>query len=361
VAVGLRDKSSKWRIIEVFGLPEGVKEDVFEDAHVPTANETLNAGMPIAVSDPSDPRIDQGLAGALGVQSMLLAPLSFPGHQFGVVAYAYLSGPGVFNDAQVDFAKKAAASLSLSLENARLYETEHNIADRLQEALLTLPSEVPGIEFAHSYHSATEAARVGGDFYDIFELEHGRVGITIGDVAGKGLDAAVLTSLAKNAIRVHASQKGITPEVVLARANEVVYRSTPMESFVTVFFGILDARDGRLQYSNAGHTTAAIISREGTSKGVPATGPILGAFTGAVFGQGEVFVELGELLFLYTDGLTEARRDGVLLGEERVFDLLRKVKDAQPREAVHRVIDDVLAYTGGQLSDDLAMVALRRL
>jgi len=157
------------------------------------------------------------------------------------------------------------------------------------------------------------------DFYDIFELSNDHVGITIGDVAGKGLDAAVLTSLVKNTIRAHAGEKGKTSARILALTNDVVYRSTSTEAFTTVFFAILDRRDGRLSYANAGHTTAAIVGEDGSLSRLSATGPILGAFDNAEFGQSDACLETDELLFLYTDGLTEARRDRDQYGQERVF------------------------------------------
>ena len=326
------------------------------------APKVFLSSQPIIVPDIEDanPVVRESYA-SMGVQfgAYAIVPLRSRSRTIGTLIFGWRERHDMAPE-DVDFYASLGSELGVALENARLYETERSIADRLQEALLSLPDELPGISFAHAYHSASEAARVGGDFYDVFEIEHHLLGITIGDVAGKGLDAAVLTSLVKNAIRVHADEKGATPAHILALTNDVIYKATPTESFVTVFFGVLDARDGRLVYSNAGHTTAALVSGDGRANRISVTGPLLGAFENVEFGQAETCLDPDDLLFLYTDGLTEARRGRELFGEERLFDLLRREKGRLPAGAVSDVIDEVLEFTDGHLSDDLALLAVRR-
>jgi serine phosphatase RsbU (regulator of sigma subunit) len=276
----------------------------------------------------------------------------------GVLFFNYHERRHTFTLQEVAFAQRLSASLGLAIANAQLYETEHHIADRLQEALLALPDAVAGVEFAHSYHSAAEAGRVGGDFYDLFELDGGHVGVVVGDVAGKGLDAAVLTSLVKNTVRAHAAEKGCVPGRILDLTNDVVFKATNLEAFVTLFFGVIDT-DGRLVYANAGHTTAAVIRTDGTTEGLPATGPLLGAFDGVTFRQAETSLGRDATLFLYTDGLTEARRDGDLYGEERLFALLPSLRGLSAEDVVAGVMGDVTGYSGAELRDDLAVLALR--
>jgi serine phosphatase RsbU (regulator of sigma subunit) len=249
----------------------------------------------------------------------------------------------------------------MSMESARLFDAEHRIAETLQEALLAMPDRLPGIEFAHAYHSATEATRVGGDFYELFEIEPHRLGVLSGDVAGKGLKAAALTSLVKNTIRAHALEKGKKPAQILALTNEVVHQATQPETFVTVFFGVLDRRTGRFVYTNAGHTTGAVVRQDGTATRLGGTGSIVGAFRDAKFDQEEICLEPDDLLFLYTDGLTEARRDREFFGEQRVFDLLDELKHDDPSTVVRRVTEEAERFAGGSLKDDLALLAVRRL
>lgn len=310
-----------------------------------------------------DPSAHEGWEGSvgqrLGAREVLDAPLLLRGEDAGEMALYKLQGRH-FTEADLDFLRKASASVSLALQNAQRYGQEHEVAEALQEGLLALPEEIAGIQFAHAYHSAAEAARVGGDFYDVFAIGRDLVGVTIGDVAGKGLVASKLTSVARNTIRAHASEKGAAPGRILELTNDVVFASSPPDSFVTIFFGVLDRRDGRFVYASAGHTTGGLTDAGGTTTRLPATGTILGAFEGVPFGEVERSVGPRQTLFLYTDGLTEARRGDELFGEERVFDLLSRLGGRDPAEVVRAVVEKVLDYAGGRLNDDLALLALKR-
>jgi GAF domain-containing protein/HAMP domain-containing protein len=320
------------------------------------------SGEPIVVPDVAEgnPEVRE-LFDGLGVElgAYVVVPLSSRAKTIGVLTMGWKE-PRTFTSEDVDFYLSLGHELGVTLENSRLFEVERDIAERLQSALLSLPEELEGVEFADAYHSAMEAARVGGDFYDLFELQTGRVGIVIGDVAGKGLDAAVLTSMVKNTIRAHANEPGKTPSQILGLTNDVVYKSTATEAFATVFFGVLDCASGRLVYSNAGHTTTVLVGGNGAVTGLPVTGPLLGAFENASFDQGEAQLDPDELLFLYTDGLTEARRGAEMYGEERLFEFLSLVTDGTPANVVGEVIRDVIAFTGDRLTDDLAILALKR-
>jgi len=332
------------------------------DASVyPAFASAAEQGEPLLIEDNfADRRTNKDFVVPHGLRAFQLLPLMTRGAVTHVLALAY-DEPQSFHEEDQRSAERMAAAMSVALNNARLFENEHRIADRLQEALLTLPEQIEGLEFAQAYHSATEAARVGGDFYDIFELDQDRVGITIGDIAGKGIDAAMLTSLVKNTIRAHASERGKTPAQVLALTNDVVHRSTPTEAFATVFFAVLDRADGRLVYVNAGHTTAVLRGGHGVVSNLLVTSPLIGAFAACVFEQAEAQFGVGDLLFLYTDGLTESRCDGEQYGEERVFSVVSAVKEPSARHVVDEVIADVMAFTGNRLRDDLAILAVKRL
>lgn len=302
-------------------------------------------------------------AGRLAAASTTAAErqVAFParahGKTFGLVTLGF-TAESPFGEQEVPLYRAIGDLLGIAMENIRQFQAERDIADRLQEALLSMPPAIPGIEFAHAYRSAGTAARVGGDFYDLFRLGPHSVGLTIGDVAGKGIDAAVLTSLAKHTIRAHAFEGGKTVAQVLALTNEVIYEATPPDSFVTIFFAFLDLCDGRLAYANAGHTTTAVARVDGTITRLARTGPPAGAFDGMTFDLAETRLGRGELLFLYTDGLTEARRGDEFYGEERLFALLAGI-DGGPQGALSRVLDDALTFSGGRLRDDLALLGLR--
>jgi len=359
-AMGVREGDG-WVVRHEYRLKEGLVGQRFSDDQLQVARRAADEQDVQIIDDASaHPGVNQETRRLFKAQSLLVVPLIAREEVVGVIYFIYHSRIHRFSSAEADFARRLSVSLGLAIVNARLFEAERDIADRLQEALLTLPDAVPGIEFAHAYHSATEAARVGGDFYDLFPLNHAYVGIVIGDVAGKGLDAAVLTSMVKNTIRAHANERGKTPSQILTLTNDVVYKSTPTEAFVTVFFGILDCRDGRLVYSNAGHTSAAVVGEGGSAGKLSATGPLLGAFEDVAFDQAETCLELDELLFLYTDGLTEARHDHELYGEERLFAFLATRGAKSARDVVEDVIGEVLTFTADRLRDDLALLAVKR-
>jgi serine phosphatase RsbU (regulator of sigma subunit) len=290
----------------------------------------------------------------------MVFPLPGRRRAVGVVFFNHTKARATFSEAQQEFAAKFSQSLSLAYENARLYQAEHDVAERLQTALLELPESLEGVDFTVLYRSASETARVGGDFYDLFPLEHDRLGITIGDISGNGIDAAVLTSLVKTTVRVRASEPGIEPSEVLATANKILLADTAPEVFATVFFGVLEFETGRLVYANGGHTTAAVVSTEGV-RALPSLSPIVGAFATTPFAHRETFLAEEDALFLYTDGLTEARGKGPeMYGEQRLFDLLGSLTDADPNALTDAVAADIVTYAAGRLADDMAILALRR-
>jgi serine phosphatase RsbU (regulator of sigma subunit) len=282
------------------------------------------------------------------------------GEVIGCALFYTTAVPRRFTDAEIDFGQKLASVVSLGLENARLYGVEHGIAETLQQALLSLPDDLPGVDFAPFYQSATEFTLVGGDFYDIFEIDERCVGITIGDIAGKGLGAAVLTSLVRNTIRAYAFEQGRSAAEILAITNDIVVRSTSSESFATVFFAVLDRREGRLVYASAGHTTSAIVRLDDTVLQLPSTGPVLGAFADMEFNECEAVLAPREILFLYTDGLTEARSGEGLYGEERLFADLISAKYPSARAAAEQAVANVMRFSNDYLRDDLAILAVRR-
>ena len=321
----------------------------------------VERGIPI-VGDftPGDTGIYAGLVTRHELKSVLSVPLMVRAEVIGCAQFYSSSGIEQFDDAEIDFGQKLGSTVSLGYANARLYESEHRIAETLQQALMTLPDRLPGVEFEAYYRSATESTLVGGDFYDLFELDAQRVGIIIGDIAGKGLRAAVLTSLVRNTIRAYAFEKGKLPAEILRLTNDVVEGATSTEAFATVFFGVLDRENGQLCYASAGHTRSAILRHDGTVSILDSTGPVLGAFVGMEFTETTTCLDQREILFLYTDGLTEARRDGNLYGEERLFADLGLAERSSTRDLATRVVANVMEFARGHLRDDLAILAVAR-
>jgi serine phosphatase RsbU (regulator of sigma subunit) len=305
------------------------------------------------------PEIGRDRVEELRSRLSLSVPLVFKGEVIGNIG---LDDPDVrrdFSRREIEVVEGLAAQAAVAIANARLFEQQRDIAELFQHALLALPDRVPGIRFAQAYRAASGVGLVGGDFYDVFEIERDRIGVMIGDISGKGLGAAVLTSLLKDTLRAHTVERDKTPAAILHLANEVVYRATRIEQFATVFFGFLDCADGTLVYANAGHTAGAVIGRGRAARRLVATGPVIGAFGDVSYRDQEVRLDPDETIFLYTDGLTEARRGAEQFGEERLFELLEGLTDIEPDELVGQVLEQCDAFTGGTLRDDLAIFALR--
>ena len=261
------------------------------------------------------------------------------------------------------FLTKLAGMISqlgwLALENARLFKEEHEIVERLQDTLIILPSHVPGIRFSRAYESATfEIGRVGGDFVDVFEICDDRVGIVLGDVSGKGIEAAVTTSLIRTTIRVHALD-GLPPSHVASKTNRMMRRFTDTQSFVTLWLGILDTRTGQLRYVCAGHPPALIVSSDGDISRLDSRDPILGAFDQATFFESQTVLVSGDRLILYSDGVTEARSPrGDFLGEDGLIDAVGRYRDQETSTLSQAIMGDVRDVSEGVLRDDAAILVV---
>ena len=246
----------------------------------------------------------------------------------------------------------------LAEENERLFRQQRDIAENLESALLSIPSEIGQVRIGHLYRSATEAARVGGDFYDVFEAKGGMVCVLVGDVAGHGIQAARTATLVKDVVHAFTHQS-VRPHEVLRRTNSLLVEKQ-LPGFVTLFLGILDGGTGSLRFSSAGHPEALLKRVNGEIESLGSGSPPIGIDPDAVWRTGDVELQPGDILLLYTDGVTEARRDGEFFGEQRLKALLRRRRLSVER-LPHVILDQVLAFSGGNLRDDIAMLSLQLL
>lgn len=318
---------------------------------------------------------------ALGLESKEAAFLNSPGYvcvlrsrDRRVIGLLCLldTSPSLRQPDAAGFARALAAQASLALENAQiyrklkeLYDREKMVTVRFQQSLMPqAEARVDTIEFAHEYQAALEEAIIGGDFYDWFPLGAHRTGIVMADVSGKGLKAAVQTAMLKYTLRGFALETPDAPGQVLGRVNDVL--CSPMSShdgFVTLFYGILNTETGELVYANAGHEPALL--REAATGIVrplpPCDGIALGALGGMPYEECRDALLPGDLLLLYTDGLTEARAaDGSFLGIEGLTALM-PLEAVTAADCVRVVYDRVSVFADDVHRDDVAMLVLRRL
>lgn len=349
-----------WAVWYAWGFRDPIVGAQFTDAENGHGVAAVREGETVAIDDVSrDARVDCEIASAYGLRSVIVAPLVVRGQPIAVLYYNYTREVHRFTEAEIDFVGKVASSLSLAIENARHYETEHRISETLQETLVVLPTHVEGIAFSRAYESATyEAGRVGGDFVDVFELHKNTVGIALGDVSGKGVDAAVTTSLVRTTLRVHAID-GLPPAALATKTNEVLRAFTQTESFITVWFGLLNTKTGHLRYVCAGHPPAIVLAASGEPRELQCADPILGAFDDAKFYECQTVLTPGDRLVLYSDGLTEARGpDGEFLDYEGVLNILRRRSDRPTTELANDIMDEVVEFSDGILRDDAAVLVV---
>lgn len=255
--------------------------------------------------------------------------------------------------------------LEVEKENARkaleeVYERERRITETLQRSFLPdrLP-EMEGYQLAQAYQPALSEAAVGGDVYDVFRLPSGKIGMAIADVSGKGLRAARYGAMVKYMLRAH-SYCAEDPAEILTLLNSSAGMDLDVDSFITCFFGILDPDTGRLAYANAGHEEPLHIPH---GNGIPArlnvTGPVLGLTGSSTYGSRSIVLGEGDILLLYTDGVTDAR--GVM--EPMYIDGLERHLvencDLSAEALVECLLDEVKRRSGDMLADDVAMVALQ--
>lgn len=226
---------------------------------------------------------------------------------------------------------------------------------RLQEALLDVPQQMPGVKFGHIYRSATEEAGIGGDFYDVFETRDESVGIVIGDVCGHGLDAARLATLVKDSVHVFAHQYS-APHEVLRKTNRLLLEKK-VSGFVTAFLGFLDPNTGILVYCSAGHPPP-VYAENGTVTRLQTRSTPLGIYFDAHYTDGTIAMKPGDTMILYTDGITEARVSGRFFGEEGVIDAVRSLVAWPTEKLPALLLERALAFSGGYLRDDVALLAV---
>ncbi len=295
----------------------------------------------------------------LDVRSAMIVPLVAEGRSLGAISFASSESRRRFGQADLALAEDLAHRAAVAIVNARLYEERSHVARTLQRSLLPqrLP-DIPGVEIAAFYQPAGLArTEVGGDFYDAFEVAEGAWGVVIGDVCGKGVEAAAMTGIARHAIRAAAVHQ-IRPSAVLADLNEVLRREEA-EGFCTVAMGRLESRDGgaTLTVSSGGHPLPVVLRRDGSVETVGAPGTLVGIFEDVELQDRTVGLQRGDTVVFYTDGLIDTRRREPI--DDAALDaLLATCRDLDAMGTIE-CFRDAVADPEGESPDDIAILALR--
>jgi serine phosphatase RsbU (regulator of sigma subunit)/PAS domain-containing protein len=296
----------------------------------------------------------------LGVTSLICVPVSDGTTGYGTLTLTRRAADGHFGVADLGLAEELGQHLAIAIRVDRMFRHRSEVAETLQASLLParLPI-VPGLEFAPAYIGATQSQEISGDFYDVFEARDGWA-IAVGDVCGKGQDAAAMTAAARHAIRALAHVHS-GPAEVLAAANEVLLAGDYDERFVTVLLAFLRRRGSRVQVrlSSCGHPGPAVVRADGRVEILEGDGLPLGLFGDATPSRLDLELRPGDLLFCYTDGVTEARGADLSFFEDRLADSLAAGAGRSAAETVHAVQELVTSFSQGELRDDVTILAVR--
>ena len=259
----------------------------------------------------------------------------------------------------IDAAVAIAGQAALAIDNARLYQQQKEFADTMQRSLLPhARPDAAGLEVAEVYESSARV-ELGGDVYDFLTLDDGRLAVVLGDVTGHGVEATADMAMAKFVFRSLAREHP-EPGDFLAYANDVVVDEIAPGKFITMVYLAVDGIRGEVACASAGHPPPRLVLPDGTVRGVDATGLVLGIDSPQTYEEVRAELPPGGTLVLYTDGVIEARRDGDQYGPERLDALLAEQRGLPVRSLALAVTEDCRRFAGGELSDDVAVVVIRR-
>jgi serine phosphatase RsbU (regulator of sigma subunit)/anti-sigma regulatory factor (Ser/Thr protein kinase) len=304
----------------------------------------------------SDPRFRQLLRES-AVDSAIMLPLQGRDEVLGALSLATVKASGrSLTDEDLSLAEEVARRASVAVEHARLYQAQRAAAITLQHSLLPerLP-EVTGVETAARYIPGGDGVEIGGDWYDVIALPDGSLGLVMGDVVGRGVEAAALMGQLRNGLRALAME-GLSPAAVVARLNRLLLELGPVDGLATLVFAAFDPETGTLRMTNAGHPpplvigigTEAVFLDEG--RGLP-----LGASPRAEYTEAITTLTPGATIVLYTDGLVEDRSTPLDVG------LARLAEAAVDGDGLGSLCDQLLerCLVGRDVKDDIAVLALR--
>jgi len=315
------------------------------------SDEMVEAG----VSDPDQ----REMILRLGLRSVMTVPLVARSKVLGALTFASAQSGRIFGDADLELAQDLARRAALSIDNARLYEERSHVARTLQRTLLPrrLP-DVPGVEVASFYQSAgAMQTEVGGDFYDVFESGEGTWGVVIGDVCGKGVEAAALTGLARHTLQASALRES-SPSAILADLNEVLRREGG-DRFCTVVLGRLELHGGAaaLTLASGGHPLPIVLYADGHVEQVGVPGSLVGVFDHVDIHDRTTELAPGDTLIMFTDGLIDARQTNAM-DEAALRALIATCSGFDAQQTADRLGDEV-ADPRGEAPDDSAVLVLR--
>ena len=332
-------------------------------------DEVVIKGKSVLTSDAQhDPRFASGTVVLQGVRSVLAVPLGVSEKVFGIIYADSPIAEGRFTEDHLKVLTTLASVAAIRVENARLVEArfqqerlerELQLAMEIQQRFQpTAPPLVPGYELQGISFPCYE---IGGDYYDFIQREDGRLVIALGDVSGKGTAAALLMSSLHAAIHAQTGSHDTLVETISA-VNRYLAENIPPNRFVTLFYAELDPGSGALSFLNAGHNPPLIVHAAGTVEQLASGGLPLGIKADADYREGRTHLQMGDVLVIYSDGVTEAASpNGEEFGPTRLYEVVSRNVDASAAGIRDRIESALTKFSQGtQAADDITLVIVKR-
>jgi sigma-B regulation protein RsbU (phosphoserine phosphatase) len=323
---------------------------------------------PLLSNSPQTDERFRGISWDESIRSILCVPLMVKSELIGVLTAYNKKGGAQFTEEDQRLLAIIAMQSGQVIENARLYEEEKELMRMQEEVRLAsviqldlLPKAGPKVPGYDISGQSIPASQVGGDYFDFMRLEDDKMAFCLGDVSGKGLPASLLMANLQATLRGQTLVDVAASECV-RRSNQLLFRSTDPEKFATLFYGILDYKSHRIQFSNAGHENPYLMSPANDSKRLACGGTVLGVVDNFPFDQDHVDITPGDTLVVFSDGITEAFDPGEnQFGEKRLVDTIQAHRAEPAHVITERIIGAVRDFAGAApQADDLTLVVIKR-
>ncbi len=302
------------------------------------------------------------------IKSLLSVPLNVKGSMIGLVNLFNKKDRKGFTDNDKRILSIIAAQSAQVIESARLYKQEQTlraieedlrIAREIQGQLL--PKETPVVEGYDVAGFSVSAKEVGGDYYDFIPINDDELALCLGDISGKGVPASLIMANLQATLRGQSFATGSCSEC-LEKSNTMLYHSTAIEKFATLFYSVLNSDTNELTYSIAGHNPPIFMRPDGSSKLLEIGGTVLGFLEKACYEQETIKMVPGDMLTIYSDGITEAGdHDEKYYEEWRLIEALKKYRNLPGCDIIDKVIAEVLEFSkGGVQNDDMTLLIIKR-
>ncbi len=330
----------------------------------------LKNRQPLRINDlKKDERFHLADPETIPIRSLLCTPLMLKGRMIGLVTLFNKKSEEEFSSEDQRMISIIAAQSAQIIENARLLKEEQELIKMQEELRLAfeiqtnlLPENPPAIEGYDIFGKSIPAKEVGGDYFDFIPDRETQLVFCLGDVSGKGMGAALLMANLQATIRGQ-SQLDLSIPECMGNANRLLFRNTSPEKFATLFYGWLDYRNHELRYCNAGHNLPILMTEKKDFQLLSEGGIILGCLEAVSFEEQKIPIRTGDILLIYSDGITEALDDhDQEFGEARLMELLKENIAKSAVEMIDTIIDGVTRFSrDAPQTDDMTLMIIKRI